>query len=271
MKFKSNKIVFGLIIGVILVGAIIGFEFLNYDNSKDANSYTEKNKVVTLIKNKTLTDIMKESIIEEKKGPIPSSDKKAYITIDDGPSKYTEQILDILSKNDAKATFFMIDGNMKKYPESVKRIEEDGHGAGFHSVTHDVKQLYKTMESALNEFDTCQETFYEITGEQSNLIRIPYGSKPYMPESSYKLLGKSGYKVWDWNLDTQDWKATTDTIVSNVLYYGRDNPNLVILMHEKEQTVEALNNMIKVLRERGYDILAINEDMQERNFWDKNL
>ena len=271
MKYKSNKTIFTLIVGLTLVGSIIGFQFLNNDKNKETSSYTQENELVSLMKNKTLTEIMKESNIKEEKGPIPSSDKKAYITIDDGPSKYTNDILDILAENDVKATFFMLDGNMKKYPESVERIYEDGNSAGFHSVTHDVKELYKNPQSALNEFETCKETFYEITGEESKLIRIPYGSKPYMPESSYELLEQSGYKMWDWNLDTQDWRATTDNIVSNILYYGRDNPNLVILMHEKEQTVEALSSMIKVLKERGYDILPIKEDMQERNFWDRNL
>jgi peptidoglycan/xylan/chitin deacetylase (PgdA/CDA1 family) len=92
-----------------------------------------------------------------------------------------------------------------------------------------------------------------------------------MPEDSHEILLQNGYRMWDWNLDTQDWKATSDSIVNNVLYYGRNNPNLVILMHEKQQTVGALGRVIRVLKERGYDIIPVTEDIQERNYWDKNL
>ena len=115
-------------------------------------------------------------------------DKVAYITIDDGPSKFTKQILDILDRNNVKATFFMINKNMNIYKDEVKRIQQDGHGAGFHSVSHDVKRLYKTPQATLEEFSICRDTYYKITGETSNLVRIPYGSKPYTPEESYKIL-----------------------------------------------------------------------------------
>lgn len=270
MKYKSNKTIYTLIIGIVLAVCIVAVGFLTQKDTKKINNYIENNVILTSVKNKTITQVINKATSKKQKGPIPTSDKIAYITIDDGPSKYTNDILDILKENEVKATFFMIDGNMKKYEDEVERIEEEGHSAGFHSVTHNVEELYKSAETTLKEFDTCQETFYDITGEISNLIRVPYGSKPYMPEDCHEILSQSGYRMWDWNLDTQDWKATTDNIVSNVLYYGRNNPNLVILMHEKQQTVDALDSMIRVLKERGYDILPVTEEIQEINFWDGN-
>ena len=135
----------------------------------------------------------------------------------------------------------------------------------------DVDKLYKTPESALNEFYVCKDTFEEITGNTSNLVRLPYGSKPYTPEESYKKLIENDLLVWDWNLDTEDWKATTDNILSNILLHGRNKEDLVILMHEKEQTVDALELIIIVLKERGYRILPITEDKEAMNFWSKNL
>ena len=116
-----------------------------------------------------------------------------------------------------------------------------------------------------------KDTFEEITGNTSNLVRLPYGSKPYTPEESYKKLIENDLLVWDWNLDTEDWKATTDNILSNILLHGRNKEDLVILMHEKEQTVDALELIIIVLKERGYRILPITEDKEAMNFWSKNL
>ncbi len=250
---------------ILLCGGVIKFicerKEINYLNSN----------IYRTIKTNTITEIINKIPENSTKGPGITYDKVAYITIDDGPSKYTNQILDILDKHNVKATFFMINRNMNKHKDEVQRISEEGHGVGFHSVSHDVEQLYKTPESALNEFYVCKDTFEEITGKTSNLVRLPYGSKPHTPEESYKKLIENDLLVWDWNLDTEDWKATTDNILSNILLYGRNKEDLVILMHEKEQTVEALDGIIKVLKERGYRILPITEDIEAMNFWSKNL
>lgn len=270
MKKKLGYIILPILIGIFLGISIVGIEIVMKRDSKELSSYKSE-ELHNLIYSKTLTEIISDASKQTYKGPGPSDGKIAYITIDDGPSKYTNQILDILNENNVKATFFLIDGNMKKHEAEVKRIVGDGNSVGFHSVSHDKEVLYKTPENTLQEFNTCKETFNKITGKESNLVRLPYGSKPYMPEGSKDILEKNNYLIWDWNLDTQDWRATTDVIVSNVLYYGRNRDNLVVLMHEKEQTVEALEGIIKVLKERGYSIMPIKQDTPPRNYWKQNL
>lgn len=265
-NFKgSYKLAFIFLLIILLFGGLVKTIF-----EKEDISYYD-NEIYRTIKTNTITEIMNQVSESSQKDPDITYDKVAYITIDDGPSKFTGQILDILGRNNVKATFFMINRNMNTYKDEVIRIQQEGHGAGFHSVSHDVEALYKTPQSTLEEFSICRDTFKEITGETSNLIRIPYGSKPYTPEESYKILVENNFLVWDWNLDTEDWKATTDNIVSNVLLNGRNKDDLVLLMHEKEQTVEALEGIIKVLKERGYQILPITEDKEAMNFWSKNL
>ena len=253
-NFKGNsKLIFISLLIVVLCSLAFKKIFL-----KEDVSYYD-NEVYRTIKTRTITEIINQDLESSVKSSNITYDKVAYITIDDGPSKFTNQILDILNRN------------MNMYKDEVKRIQQEGHGAGFHSVSHDVKTLYKTPQSTLDEFSVCRNTFKEITGETSNLIRIPYGSKPNTPEESYKILVENGFLVWDWNLDTEDWKSTTDNIVSNVLLNGRNKDDLVLLMHEKEQTVEALEGIIMVLKERGYQILPITEDKEAMNFWSKNL
>ena len=193
--------------------------------------------------------------------------KVAYITFDDGPSKYTSQIIDILDKNNVKGTFFMVNNNMIVFKDVVRRMNSEGHGTGFHGVTHDINELYKTEDSAIEEFRTCNRTFYKITGGTSRLVRIPFGSKPYMLESIYKKFIDEGFLVWDWTIDTEDWKSSEDQIVSNILYYARESDEIVILLHENQRTVDCLNNIIAILKERGYDIRPITEDLKPKNFW----
>mgnify|MGYP003295308272 CR=1 FL=1 len=257
-------------LGVIFLLIVLLLGVLGKTIFTEQNISYNKTNVYEETDNNIETEI-EEKLEESSETSEQSYDKFAYITIDDGPSKYTNQILDILDKNDVKATFFMINRNMNTYKDEVKRIQQEGHGAGFHSVSHDVKTLYKTPQSTLEEFSICRNTFEEITGETSNLIRIPYGSKPNTPEESYKILVENGFLVWDWNLDTEDWKSTTDNIVSNVLLNGRNKDELVLLVHEKEQTVEALDGIIMILKERGYKILPITEEKEAMNFWNKNL
>ena len=195
------------------------------------------------------------------------NEKVAYITFDDGPSKYTSKILDILDENNVKGTFFMLNENMIVFKDKVARMENDGHGIGFHGVSHELKELYKTENSAIEEFKTCNRTFYKITGKTSRLVRIPYGSKPNMMESIYKKFIDEDFLLWDWTVDTEDWKSTEDQIVSNILYYAREKDRIVILLHENQKTVDCLPDIIKILRERGYSIEPITEDTKPINFW----
>lgn len=259
MKIKLKKGILGVIITFIVMGLVFGVI------KKEEKIAHLKNDVIQTSQINTNTQDNTTNFIESE------TEKIAYITIDDGPSKFTNEILDILDKNQVKATFFMIDGNMKKYKNEVQRVVSEGHGAGFHSVSHDKEKIYETPDATVEEFNTCKDTLYNITGVSSNLIRLPYGSKPYMPKDSYEKLIESGYMIWDWNVDTLDWRSTTDQIVSNVLYYGRKHEELVLLFHEKEQTLEALNSSIRVLKERGYNILPISENITEKNFWKGNL
>ncbi|EML6500277.1 TPA: polysaccharide deacetylase [Clostridioides difficile] len=224
----------------------------------------------------TITDIVSNTSIEVSKGPSKSSGKIAYITIDDGPSKFTDQMIKTLNKYNVKATFFMIDGNMKEYPQQVKNIIKNGNTAGFHSVSHDIHKLYVTSTSAKEEFDTNDQTFYKITGKHSKVIRIPYGSKPYTPQASYQALVDDGYKIWDWDLDTEDWRSNSSQIVQNVKNHiknrkGEDKDQLVVLMHEKKQSAEALDSVLKFLSDEGYEFAPVDQNQIPKNYWLRNL
>ena len=200
-----------------------------------------------------------------------SIEKKAYITIDDGPSKYTNEILDVLNKYNAKATFFMIDYNMRIYKEEVNSIIDNGNTPGFHSVTHDIHELYKTSKSAKEEFDINKETLMEVAGIESNIVRLPYGSKPYTPDSSYESLVEAGYKMWDWNIDTEDWKVDGNQILEKVKTYSKDKNNIVILMHERKETANRLDKILNYLSQEGYEFVPIDENEIPQNFWLNNL
>ena len=238
-------------------------------NSKEVLAFAKSRNAA--LEGETITSMVYSGAEEMQKGPSKTYGKVVYLTIDDGPSEYTDEIIKILNKNNVKATFFMINGNMQAYPEQVKNIDENGNTAGFHSVSHDIHKLYVSKTSAKEEFDTNQATFKKITGQTSKVIRLPFGSKPYTPRASYNALVDSGYKLWDWTLDTEDWRSTSSQIMENVKKYSSGSDNVVLLMHERKQTVEILDEMIKYLKSEGFEILPIKQSDEARNYWNGKL
>ena len=238
-------------------------------NSKEVLAFAKSRNAA--LEGETITSMVYSGAEEMQKGPSKTYGKVVYLTIDDGPSEYTDEIIKILNKNNVKATFFMINNNMQAYPKQVKNIVENGNTAGFHSVSHDIHKLYVSKTSAKEEFDTNQATFKKITGQTSKVIRLPFGSKPYTPRASYNALVDSGYKLWDWTLDTEDWRSTSSQIMENVKKYSSGSDNVVLLMHERKQTVEILDEMIKYLKSEGFEILPIKQSDEARNYWNGKL
>ncbi|ABY43072.1 peptidoglycan-N-acetylglucosamine deacetylase [Bacillus mycoides] len=203
--------------------------------------------------------------------------KVAYLTFDDGPGKYTAELLNMLKQYDAKATFFLIGANVKQFPDLVKRENAEGHYVGMHSMTHNFAKLYKNGEY-VNEMKEDQGLIANIIGKAPKLTRPPYGSMPGLNEDLRNKVVEDGLKVWDWTIDSLDWKynkvpvdAAAAQIAQNVLA-GATKPQEVILMHDiHPQSVAAVPAILKGLKEKGYEFEAYHEENHfPVNFWHDN-
>ncbi|MBJ8055767.1 polysaccharide deacetylase [Bacillus cereus] len=220
-----------------------------------------------------------EQLQVEINKPIPSQfngqvRKIAYLTFDDGPGKYTDELLDTLKQHDVKATFFLTGKNVKAYPDLVKREKAEGHYVGMHSMTHDFKKLY-TNGDYVNEMKTNQSLIANIIREKPQLTRPPYGSMPGLNEALRNKVVEDGFKVWDWTIDSLDWKynnvpvaSASMNIAQNVLINATKSQE-VILMHDiHPQAVAAVPAIIKGLKAKGYEFEAYHEnDHFPLNFW----
>lgn len=205
--------------------------------------------------------------------------KVAYLTFDDGPGKYTAELLDMLKKEDAKATFFLIGANVKAFPDLVKREVAEGHYVGMHSMTHNYKKLY-TEGHYVDEMKEDQGLIARVIGKSPILTRPSYGSMPGLNEALRNKVVENGLKVWDWTIDSLDWKynkmpvdAASAQIAQNVLA-GATDPTEVVLMHDiHPQSVKAVPAIIKGLKEKGYELESYHEDEHfPLNFWhDKRI
>lgn len=187
--------------------------------------------------------------------------KQIALTFDDGPSKvYTEEILEILRENDAKATFFMIGKNAKEHPDIVLKVSDSGHEIGNHTWSHpNMRKL--TAEKIGEEISKTQEILKEITGASPVLFRPPGG---YLSNDIVDKITSNGCRtvLWSWRQDTRDWeRPSVDSIISSVLSNLKDGD--IILFHDyntgKSPTPEALRVLLPKLRDMGYEFVTVSE------------
>lgn len=185
--------------------------------------------------------------------------KKIALTFDDGPHpKLTDKILDVLEKYNIKATFFVIGNNVDLYSKPLKRAVEAGHEIGNHTNSHILLEKLNN-ESIKAEINQCYKKVYSTTGYSMNLLRPPCGKTN---DQVINIAKELGYKTILWNVDTHDWShATMKEIVDNI------NKNVIggdiILFHDyisgSQNTVGALDVIIPMLHEKGYEFVTISE------------
>ena len=136
---------------------------------------------------------------------IPNNQNKIFLTFDDGPTpEITPWVLDILKKNNAKATFFCIGKNIQKHPELFQRIISEGHSVGNHTHNH-ILGWKTSTKNYLKNIGQCQiEIVKEKVGE-SKIFRPPYGK---LTPSQSKSVRKLGYKIIMWDILSADFDAT---------------------------------------------------------------
>lgn len=227
-------------------------------------------------------DVVKESE-ENSDNKKPAEMKKIYLTFDDGPSPYTQRILDILDEYDVKATFF-VQGKTGDYASSAyKRIVEDGHTLGMHTFSHKYNEIYASKENFIADVEKLQEYLYEETGVWSRLYRFPGGSSNKVSkvpiEELIKYLDDQGIRYFDWNISSDDASKgglSKERIIQNVMNPIDKYDECVILMHdalEKKTTVEALEEIIPKLLARGDCLLLPITDETDliQHIKDKNI
>ncbi|GKU77223.1 polysaccharide deacetylase family protein [Paenibacillus sp. L3-i20] len=205
-----------------------------------------------------------------------STGKVVYLTFDDGPTALTDQFLDALKEHDIQATFFMQGVYLQKtdLQASVNRATEEGHYVGAHSMTHDYKRLYDDG-LFVSEMNDTLSLIQDITGTNPKLVRPPYGSVPGLKNQQIRdQIDDAEIKIWDWTIDSQDWifKDNPNQIVETIkLQTKRDTE--VILMHETQQTLQALPDIIAFYKQQGYEFRVYNDvDHFHLNFYnDKRL
>ena len=238
------------------------------DSSGNENTITRK--VIVQDKKKkqqTSTNTSSNTSVANTSGVV-------YLTFDDGPGSYTNQILDTLKKYGIKATFFV---TLSGADSVLKREYDEGHSIGLHTATHNYKQIYASVDSYFSDLDRVSNRVKNITGQDTKIIRFPGGTSNHVSavgmSNIVKEVDARGYKYFDWNVCVEDAGACAykkdkrSCVISYFKTYLRPNRENIVLMHDiKSYTASALEDMIIYAKDRGYTFKQITESTEPVHF-----
>ncbi len=188
-----------------------------------------------------------------------SFDRKAVaLTFDDGPSEYTQRLLDVLAEHHVHATFFMIGRNVEQYPAIAKAVADAGHVIGNHTYSHpNLNMERETVVGA--QLARAEAAIESATGQHPKMFRPPFGDEDRFTLHESRHLG---YVAVEWSVSSKDWRMPgVDAIVDNVLEHVHNGA--IILLHDgggdRSQTVEAVARLIPELQRRGYELVTVPE------------
>lgn len=175
-----------------------------------------------------------------------------YLTFDDGPiPESTPWLLKTLKEYEAKATFFMVADNAKRYPDLYRAVIDAGHSIGNHTFHH-IPPFRQSVKEMMADVALADDVLH------SRLFRPPHG---IILRSQQKALSEAGYRIVMFDLNTLDYRSdrTPKQIIDSVSKNVR--PGSIINFHDSLKSIdklkEALPPILTLLRARGYSLLSL--------------
>lgn len=195
-------------------------------------------------------------------------EKVVYLTFDDGPSKVTPQVLDVLKQEGVPATFFVMAAeNNKEFLPTLERTVAEGHLVALHTCTHEYKKIYQNADSFWEDIEALKQAIAPYGCGEANILRFPGGSsntvsRKYGGSDLMKTLKaqatEKGYRYVDWNVCGNDSIGGTPSaahIYRDVVNSVDGQDVCVVLLHDaatNKNSAQALPDMIKWFKNAGY-------------------
>lgn len=212
----------------------------------------------------------------KKKPPKGTSKRKIiYLTYDDGPSKNTKPLLNVLKKHKVQATFFVI-GQNKKYLPVMTNEYKQGHTVAIHSWTHNYKKIYSSKKAYFADRLKIQREIKKRTGITSKYVRFPGGgsntvSRKYnrgIMSALAKSLKNNGYRYYDWNVSSGDSSgkvlsatAIYKNVIRDIKVVSKSGRSSMVLMHDtgaNKNVAAATEKIIKWGKKNGYHFVRLD-------------
>ena len=194
---------------------------------------------------------------------VETEQKKIALTFDAAwDDADTDEILNILSAGNAKATFFIVGSFAEKYPESVKKFYGNGHEIGNHSYNH---TLYGKLgkEEIKADIEKCNKTLESITGERPKYLRSPSGDYTDISETAAK---ECGMRTVQWSVDSLDWQGVGSDEMAQRVISAAENGSIILFHNGIKNTPDALRQVIADLSAKGYEFVTLSDLLYEDNY-----
>lgn len=195
---------------------------------------------------------------------VKSGDKEIALTFDDGPDpRYTPQVLDLLKKNNVKATFFVLGEKAKENPQLIKRMVDEGHTIGLHANKH-IGAPVRTYKAMKDDFFSSISVLRSM-GVTVHLYRPPWG---LVNIASSKFIHQYDFEPVLWSIHASDWSRYVDEKHIERILTQKVKPGDIILLHDgrgaknaPQRTIHALESALPLMREKGYHFVKpVNVD-----------
>ena len=200
---------------------------------------------------------------------LPGGSKQIALTFDDGPNDPdTLNLLDVLSKHNVHATFFLIGQFVRQRPDIVVEIAKRGHAIGNHTFTHPLL-TFQSSGGVRDEIVRCRKAIHEAVGEHSNLFRPPFGGRR---PGVFGIVRELGLNPVMWNITGYDWNAPSADFIEQKVG-PRIRGGDVILLHDgsharfgadRSRTVEAVDRLL-ARHEQNFEFVRIPHMTGERS------
>ena len=182
--------------------------------------------------------------------------KKIALTFDDGPSIYTLEVLELLKKYNAKATFFCIGKNIEAHPEILQKVIDEGHLVGNHSYSHSKFFDFYNAKKITEELQKTDALLEKFTSKKINFFRPPYG---VTTPSIRRALKVTGHKTIGWNIRSLDGGTKNQELIFNRLI-KHISPGGIVLLHDTaEHSVLVLEQFLQFLQQNNYEVISVEE------------
>lgn len=272
MKFSESK------------QAVQAAEVVDQNSKKESGKTTDKSVLSNNTDNSDTEDVafVEKYLAQQMKGQMPEGadgKKVVYLTFDDGPSEtVTPQILDTLKAENVHATFFLVGKAIDESQTNknlVKREFEEGNAIGNHTYSHNYNYLYPkniiNVNNIMADIEKTNQSLKNVLGEDfsTRAIRFPGGHMTWAKkdakgmEEMDKALADKDYHQVDWNSLSKDAEGphkNAAQLKQEVINTMGNKQKLIILMHDtygKEETAKALPDVIKYLKEQGYEFRVL--------------
>lgn len=212
--------------------------------------------------------------------PVNPGNKVVYLTFDDGPSRYTARLLDILDKYGVKATFF-VTNQFPAYQHMIGESYRRGHTIALHTYSHKYSSVYASEDAYYQDLEMIKNIAVSQTGVEPTIVRFPGGTSNTVSRSYCRgimstlaqSLSYHGYLYCDWNVSSGDaGGAKTTSAVANNVISGIRNKNLsIVLQHDiTSHSVEAVEEILFWGIMNGYTFLPMSDSTPMVHFAPQN-